>query len=315
MPGSADAQTREGPFWPRLLDALVKLQAKVPADARSSATLGTEREGTGIVIDNDGLVLTIGYVMLEASEVTLGLPGGRTVPASIVAYDYETGFGLVRAAVATGVKPIELGQSATVKERDPVLVAAHGGSEAAMGAYIVSRREFAGYWEYLLDDALFTAPPHPRFGGAALLDKDGKLVGVGSLIVPNALVEPQVPGNMFLPIDLLKPILGDLLATGRSSLPRRPWLGLWTQEVMGRLFVSRVVEGSPAAQAGLEPGDLVLALAGRPVAGLADFYRRLWALGEPGVTVSLQVLKGNTPTDLTLKAGDRYDWLKLNRSL
>jgi S1-C subfamily serine protease len=299
---------------PRLLDAVVKVEAKVPPDARTAASLGASREGSGVVIDNDGLVLTIGYLMLEANEVAVVARGDKRVPAKIVAYDYDTGFGLLRASAPLDVKPMELGNSREVAERDPVLVASHGGATSAIGAIVASRRPFAGYREYMLDDAIFTAPPHPSFGGAALIDKDGKLVGIGSLIVPDAVESAQLPGNMFVPIDLLKPIFGDLLASGRSTRPRRPWLGVWSQEVLGRLFVTRVVEDSPAAAAGLQSGDLVLAVAGRPVTGLAEFYRAIWAAGAPGSPVPLTVLKGVTPTEIVVKSGDRYEWLRLNRS-
>jgi len=299
---------------PRLLDAVVKVESKVPPDARSAASLGTSREGNGVVIDNDGLVLTIGYLVMEANDVSITVRGDRRVPARIVAYDYDTGFGLLRASAPLGVKPLELGDSRGLAEREPVLVAAHGGTEAAIGALVTSRRRFAGYWEYMIDDAIFTAPPHPSFGGAALINKGGKLVGIGSLIVPDAVESAQLPGNMFVPIDLLKPIFGDLLASGRSATPRKPWLGIWSQEALGRVVISRVVEDGPAAAAGLAAGDLVLTVGGRPVTGLAELYRRLWEAGAPGSAVRMTVLKGVVPTDLTIKSGDRYDWLRLNRT-
>ncbi|MGE0748145.1 MAG: S1C family serine protease [Rhodospirillales bacterium] len=312
LPAAAAPETEA--LSPRLLDAVVKVESKVPPDARSAASLGTSREGNGVVIDNDGLVLTIGYLVMEANEVSVMVRGGRRVPARIVAYDYDTGFGLLRAEAPLGIKPMELGDSRGLSERDPVLVAAHGGTEAAIGALVASRRRFAGYWEYMIEDAIFTAPPHPSFGGAALIDKAGKLVGIGSLIVPDAVEEAQLPGNMFVPIDLLKPIFGDLLASGRSTAPRKPWLGIWSQEALGRVVISRVVEDGPAASAGLAAGDLVLTVGGRPVTGLAELYQRLWEAGAPGAAVRMTVLKGVVPTEITIKSGDRYDWLRLNRT-
>ena len=274
MAVSAPAAAQGEALSPRLLDAVVKVEAKVPPDARSAATLGTEREGSGALIDNDGLIVTIGYLVMEASEVSVTI-GGRRVPASVVAYDYDTGFGLLRALAPPGVRPLELGSSAALEEREPVLAAGFGGPDGAVGALVVSKRRFAGYWEYMLDEAIFTAPPHPVFGGAALIDRGGRLVGVGSLVVPDAVEGAQLPGNMFVPIDLLKPILADLLASGKADRARRPWLGVWSQESFGRVLISRVFEAGPAAAAGLAAGDLVLAVAGEPVTSLAAFYGRL----------------------------------------
>lgn len=298
-----------------LFSAIVKVATKVPGDARTARTLGAEREGSGVVIDSSGLVLTIGYLMLEAESAEITLADGRTMPASVIAYDHDTGFGLLRASQELGVTPVKLGRSGDVAPRDRVLVAPYGGAPVAMPALVVGRRPYAGSWEYLLEDAIFTSPPHPSFGGAGLFDLEGRLVGIGSLIVGDA-AEPgeQMPGNMFVPIDRLTPILGDLLESGRSSAPRRPWLGLSSEELRGRLFVLRVAEGGPAASAGIEAGDMVIGVGGVPVAGLADFYRKVWAQGEAGVSVSLDVLHGMTVRPVTVKSIDRYRWLRLERS-
>jgi len=298
-----------------LFGAVVKVATKVPADARTASTLGPEREGSGVVIDGTGLVLTIGYLMLEAESAELTLSDGRTVPAALVAYDHDTGFGLLRANAPLGVRPVTLGKSEDLKPQDRVLVAPFGGPPMAMPALVVGRRAYAGSWEYLLEDAIFTSPPHPSFGGAGLFDAEGKLVGIGSLIVGDAAgPDQQMPGNMFVPIDRLTPILGDLLERGRSSAPRRPWLGLSSEEVRGRLFVLRVSKGGPAASAGIAPGDMVIGVGGAPVTGLADFYRKVWALGEAGVAVPLDVLHGVAIRPVTVKSIDRYQWLKLERS-
>lgn len=294
-----------------LLTAVVKLSAEVPAEARTARFLGTSREGSGVVIDGDGLVLTIGYLILESSSVTIGLADGKSVPARFVAYDHATGLGLVRATAPLGVKALELGDSDALAERQQVLAASHGGVSQAIGAYVVSRRDFAAAWEYMLDKAIFTAPPHPQFGGAALIDGGGKLVGIGSLIVPNAASEQTaLPGNMFVPVNALKPVLGDLLASGRSATGARPWLGLYSEEIRGRLFVTRVPPGGPAHAAGLIPGDLVLTIGGKPVLGLKDYYRKLWSLGPPGIQVPLTVLRGVTPTRFDVKSIDRHDWFR-----
>jgi S1-C subfamily serine protease len=237
--------------------------------------LGREREGSGIVIDNDGLVLTIGYLMVEAYAAEVVDNHGRTVPANVVGYDHETGFGLLRTMEPLKLKPMPLGKSADVKERDPVLVASFGGADMVAGAYIVAKREFAGNWEYMLDEALFTAPPHPAWSGAALINREGKLIGVGSLIVGDAIGgSDKTPGNMFVPIDRLLPILGDLISDGRVAGPGRPWLGINTDELRGRLFVSRVTPGGPAEKAGLKRGDVIVSVNGEPPKSLADFIAR-----------------------------------------
>jgi S1-C subfamily serine protease len=294
-----------------VLAAVVGVSAEVPADARSAATLGTQRAGNGVVIDSDGLVLTIGYLIMEASRTTITAADGRTVPADLVGYDYETGFGLLRAREKLGVKPLELGSAAALEEKTPVLVAGFGGREAVHGARVVSRREFAGYWEYLLDDAIFTAPIYERFGGAALIDGEGKLVGIGSLAVGDAVgPDPLVPGNMFVPIDILKPILADLLEKGRPSKPPKPWIGVITREAGGRLYVIDVSADGPAARAGLKRGDILLSVAGKAINSQADFYKKMWATGDAGTPIELSILQDGEIKTVVVKSIDRYDWMK-----
>lgn len=306
-PGHGGAQSGESIF-----DAVVKVEATVPWDARTARSLGTERSGNGVVIDSDGLILTIGYLILEAESIEV-VVAGRRLPAKYVAYDYDSGFGLVRAALPLDVMPMEFSDSAALGERDSVLVVGYGGPRAAQRATVVSRREFAGYWEYLLENAIFTAPPYPEFGGAALIGPDGRLLGIGSLVVGDALPgEAPTPGNMFVPIDLLKPILGDMLATGRASGPRRPWLGMSTVEMRDHVFVTRVSPGGPAAQAGIEPGDIVLSVGGHGVTGLAELFRRVWAHGPAGVDVPITVVHGTEVRDLVVHTADRYDFLRIN---
>ena len=295
------------------LSSVVEVTASVPADARTAPTLGTERSGSGVVIDDDGLVATIGYLILEAGSVTVGVADGRVVPAEVVAYDHGSGFGVLRTLVPPGVPAIEIGASGELAAGDGVLVAPHGGRERSLPALVTDRRDFAGYWEYLLENAIFTAPPHPQFGGAALINGSGQLVGVGSLLVPDAARAEggSVPGNMFVPVDALTAVLGELISRGRSRRGNRPWLGLHSEILRGRLFVARVMRSGPAWAAGVRAGDLVLGVGESPVADLADFYRKVWAYGEPGVEVPLQVLQGNAPRRLTIRSRDRYDWLKL----
>ena len=291
------------------LRAVVALAVTVPAEARSAATLGRARKGNGVVIDSAGLIVTIGYLILEAASVEV-VAEGKKVPASVVGYDLESGFGLVRASQPLGVKPLPLGASSRTQEREPAIAAAHGGPEEAQPVVIASKRRFAGYWEYMLDEAIFTAPPIAEFGGAALIDPQGRLIGIGSLLVGDALPEPRSPGNMFVPIDLLKPVMADLLALGRSAKPARPWLGINTQAVHGRLFVTRITPESPADKAGVRTGDIILAVGDKPVETLVELYDAIWARGAAGVEVPVTVLRQSDQQRITVKSIDRLTFLK-----
>jgi S1-C subfamily serine protease len=295
-----------------LASAVVRIKTHINPEGRTIEGLGRDREGSGVLIDSDGLVLTIGYLMVEAYAAEVVTNDGRTVPASVVGYDHESGFGLLRTLEPLKLKPMALGKSSEVKERDPVLVASFGGAAMVAPAYIVAKREFAGSWEYMLDDALFTSPPHPAWSGAALIDRAGKLVGIGSLIVGDAVGGGEkTPGNMFVPIDRLPPILADLIANGRIPGPGRPWLGLNAEELRGRLFVSRVTPGGPADKAGVKRGDVIVGVKGEPPKNLADFYRKVWAQGDAGVSVPLEVLQDSAVRRVEVKSINRLDHLKL----
>ena len=260
---SASAAPAQPASVEELVSAVVRINTHITPDGRTVQGLGREREGSGILIDADGLVLTIGYLMVEAYAAEVVDNNGRAVPANVVGYDHETGFGLLRTIEPLKLKPMPLGKSAEIREGDPVLIASFGGPAMVGGAYVVAKREFAGSWEYLLDEALFTAPPHPAWSGAALINREGKLVGVGSLIVGDAARGGEkAPGNMFVPIDRLAPILGDLITAGRTAGAGRPWLGLNTEELRGRLFVSRVTPSGPAERAGIKSGDVIVGVNG-----------------------------------------------------
>jgi S1-C subfamily serine protease len=313
LPDPAIGQAPEPP-----VKGVVQVDAVIPADARSAGSLGTERVGTGVLIDHTGLVVTIGYLILEASEVTITGAGQDAVPATIVAYDHESGFGLIRASQPLKVTPVGLGDAAALRLMQPLLVVSHAGGLDATGVYLVDRREFAGYWEYLLEDALFTSPPHAQFGGAALIDEGGRLVGIGSLFVADAgraaAHGKTVPGNMFVPIDGLKAIMGDLLSRGRRAEPGRPWLGITMEEHRGRVFVTRVAPDGPAEAAGIEPNDMILGIDGVLVESLGDLYRKVWRRGDAGVQVPLDILRGMEVNPVTVRSGDRYRYLRLNPS-
>jgi S1-C subfamily serine protease len=289
---------------------VVKLSIKTLASARTADTLGTEREGTGIVIGADGLLLTIGYLVLEAASVLVVAPGGRVCPATVIGFDHATGFGLLRASPPPPCRPFELGTAAALGELSLACVAAHAGAGGSSYAAVVARRRFTGWWEYMIEDAIFTAPPRHEHSGAALIDADGRLAGVASLWVSDALdAGTAFPGNMFVPVDLLKPLLGDLLAGGRRRGPARPWLGVYTEQHDGHVIVTRVLPDSPAERSGLKRGDVILGVAGRSVGGQSDFYAKLWACGEAGTEITLHVLQQKAVRHLIVRSADRLDYL------
>lgn len=309
--GAHDAGAQEKPD---ILGAILALRAVVPADARTAETLGTERNGTGVVIDSNGLVLTIGYLILEASEVTLHDGAGGATAAQVVGYDHRTGFGLLRALKPLG-NPLRFGNSQALEALQPVLVVGRGDTEIVSVAQVTARKEFAGSWEYLLDNAIFTAPAHRRHSGAALVNIAGELLGIGSLVLPQQVAGVgMIAGNMFVPIDALKPILADLIAGGRPSGSFQPWLGLAPEEVRGHLFVERVSPDGPAEAAGVKPGDLILGIDGQTIGDMATFFRRTWSLGPAGVEVPLDIVRAGVPRRVVVKSADRHAWLRVKRS-
>lgn len=296
--------------------SVVRVKARALPDARSNATLGSLREGSGVIIDDRGYVLTIGYLVIEADAIEITTAQGKTSPATLAGYDHATGFGLLRAALPLGAKPIDLGASAQLVLREPVLVVPHGGSELLNLAYVVSTREFTGSWEYLLDSAIFVSPPTFAWAGSALVSREGKLVGIGSLLVRDSEeAGTPLPGNMFVPIDLLKPILADLIEKGRVSGPPRPWLGMATEELQGRLFVTRVSPEGPADQAGMQRGDIVVGVGADAVNTQAGLYRKLWSLGPAGTEVPLKVLQGASVREIKLRSIDRTEYFRVKPAL
>jgi S1-C subfamily serine protease len=294
----------------RAFDAVVLVRAEVPADGYTASNLGTERGGYGVVIREDGLVLTIGYLINEASQIWLTSNRGAVAAGYRLAYDQATGFGLIQPLGKLDAPHLPLGLAADVQVGDSAFVVGHGGAAHALKTRIFGKREFAGYWEYVLDEALFTAPAHPQWGGAALLDAQGNLIGIGSLLVQQEVNGEAIHVNMFVPTDLLNPILDAMLQTGRSPHPPRPWLGMSTQDPEGKLVVSKLSPGGPAERAGIRVGDMVLGVGALRVHGLAEFFRAVWQLGPAGVEAPLILARGGDVLHITVKSADRSDFLK-----
>ena len=296
-----------------ILRAVVGLRANVPDDAFTANTLGTERAGSAVHIQ-PGLFLTIGYLITEAETVWLSASDGRAVPGHAMAYDQETGFGLVQALGRLELPVVPLGDSERARIGDPVIFAAAGGRRHAIAAKIAGRQEFAGYWEYLLDDAIFTAPAHPFWGGAGLLGADGALLGTGSLVLQQGGEGGKRQDmNMVVPVQLLKPILDDLLRFGRVNRPPRPWLGLYAMEDDEALVVGGLADNGPADKAGLRTGDRILAVNGEEVPDLAGLWRAVWASGPAGCAVQVSLGRGNRNTSVIIPSADRATILKTPR--
>src|SRR5262244_1453338 len=292
------------------MGAVVGLRATIPEDAFTAQMLGTERAGNGVVIRDSGLVLTIGYLITEAESIWLSPGTGPPVPGHALAYDQETGLGLVQALARLDAPALAIGSSAKARVDDHVVVAGAGGRHRSVAARIVAKQEFAGYWEYVLDEAIFTAPAHPNWGGTAVIGANGDLIGIGSL----QLEQPREQGsehlNMIVPIDLLKPILDDLLTLGRRNRPARPWLGLYATEVNNRVVVVGLSNRGPARKADLRTGDVVLEVGGSEVKDLAGLFRRIWSLGNAGVEVPMKIYRDGRTIEVRVPSADRSRFLK-----
>jgi S1-C subfamily serine protease len=298
----------------RVVRSVVGLRANVPTDAFTAGALGTERAGSGVVIRADGLVLTIGYLITEAESVWLISNDGRAVAGHALAYDQTTGFGLVQALGRLNLPAVELGDSDTARIGDAAILAAGGGREHAIESKVVGRQEFSGYWEYLLDEAIYTAPAHPFWSGAALIGADGKLLGVGSLILQQGDGKGRrADMNMIVPIGLLPPILDDLLTLGRTDTPPRPWLGVYVMEGEGGLIVGGLADGGPAERAGLRAGDRIVGFGDEEISDLGTLWRRLWGSGAAGSAVRLRLSRDGSDMALRVTTADRAKFLRAPR--
>ncbi len=293
------------------LNAVVGLRTIVPPDAYTAETLGTERLGHGVLIGKDGVIVTIGYLVTEAETVWIKLADGRVVQGHVIGYDQETGFGMVQALARIDMPYLPLGTSSSAKVGEPVVIGGTGGKSNSVAAQIIAKQEFAGYWEYVLDQAFFTAPSHPHWGGTAMIGPSGELLGIGSLQVQQVRSDGKSEDiNMMVPIDLLKPIMNDMLTTGRPQKPPRPWLGVYATEVGDRIAVAGVAGRGPAKSADLRSGDIIMDVGGAEVRNLAGFFRRVWSLGEAGIEVPVTIVRKGKTIAVTIRSGDRRKFLK-----
>ena len=304
------ASQRPQPDLAGIARSLVRVRAVVPEDALTAGILGVERVGSGIVIDQNGLVLTIGYLIAEATDVWLTPHQGAPLAAHPLAYDQATGFGLVLPLQPLRLPHLPLGTAHELMAGDEVHVLSYAGFAEPQEARVIARREFAGAWEYLLDEAIFTAPAHPHWSGSALIDGRGRLAGLGSLLVRETVAGVETNANMFVPIDLLAPIIGDLITRGRTARPPRPWLGLYAAEMDGSVYVTGVTAGGPAQRAGIREGDVLSQVARHDIGGLPEFYRRVWGCGSAGASIRLTVARRGARVEVTVNSVDRNDLLK-----
>ena len=309
------------------LDAVVQITAKISDDSFSAKTLGCEREGNAVLINENGLLVTIGYLVVDAHAITIRAHGDKPIPAELIGYNHETGMAIIHALDKLSIKPIDLGSAANLIEDTPVIIAPYGGEHHSINATVASRREFTGSWEYLLENAIFTIPIHPNWSGAALISNEGSLCGIGSLWVNDAekldrpitseVPDPDSrktlenrPGNMFVPIDLLKPIYDDLVSFGIVSGDQRPWLGMYTSETMDQLVVSGVIPDAPADRAKIEPGDVVIAINDHEVTNLIEMYTLLWSLGSAGSKITLNLRRDDEYIEIIVKSDSRYNFME-----
>ena len=291
----------------KIYESIVRITSTVPDEARTAASLGTSRRGTGVVID-DKHILTIGYIVAEADKIEIGLPGGKEVPGDLVAYDHSSGFGILKTILPTKLNPLKLGDSDNISEEDLLFVIPYPDQGQGSGARAVSRRSFAGWWEYYLEKPIYTYPMTQSWAGTPLLNSYGEIIGIGSLYVQESVQGVQSPGNLFVPVNILKPILSDLLKNGRRTKEINPYMGINSEEINGKVYITRVSENGPAARAGILSKDIILSVNGIKVNSIKDFYLTAWSLGGPGTLIKLEVERDQKKISFDIKTVDRMDY-------
>ena len=291
----------------RYYESIVSVRSIVPPEARTAASLGVEREGNGVAIDENH-ILTIGYIVLESESIEIGLSDGRSLPAKLIGYDHTSGFGIIKSVVPLTMRPLKLGNSDDINSEEDLLILPSPNRGVGSIVRSVSRRPFTGWWEYFVESPIYTTPPNRFWAGAPILNGNGEILGVGSLFVSESVPGISSPGNMSVPINLLKPILGDLLSNGRRKSKIQPYLGISSDESNDQIIVTRVSKGGPAYQAGVKPQDIIVAINGSQITKLESFYKKIWKSGEAGVTIELSVLRSGSFMNLKIKTVDRLDY-------
>ena len=291
----------------RYYESIVSVRSIVPPEARTAANLGVEREGNGVAIDENH-ILTIGYIVLESESIEIGLSDGRSLPAKLIGYDHTSGFGIIKSVVPLTMPHLKLGNSDDINSEEDLLILPSPIRGAGSIVRSVSRRPFTGWWEYFVESPIYTTPPNRFWAGAPILNGNGEILGIGSLFVSESVPGISSPGNMSVPINLLKPILEDLLTNGRRKGKIQPYLGISSDESNDQIIVTRVSEGGPAYQAGVKPQDIIVAINGSQITKLESFYKKIWKSGEAGVTIELSVLRSGSLMNFKLKTIDRLDY-------
>ena len=292
----------------RIYQSVVKIDSIVPADARTANSLGTIRGGNGIVID-DKHILTIGYIVVEAETITITLPNGGVVPAELAGYDHTTGFGILKTILPSKLTPLQIGNSDKLNKEDLLYVLPYLTEGAPSAVKMVSRRSFTGWWEYFLDKPIYTHPMNTSFAGSALINEFGELLGIGSLYVSDAAAEGvPMPGNLFVPINDLKPILNDLIVNGKRTADVKPYMGLTSNDDTGKVMVTRVNDDGPAAKAGFKENDIILKVNKINIQDTEKFYKTVWSQGGPGTLLDFEIERNNQIISLKLTTMDRNDF-------
>ena len=291
----------------RLFESIVSVRSTIPPGARTAASLGIEREGNGVAIDEKH-ILTIGYIIIESESIEIGLSDGRRLPAKLVGYDHTSGFGIIKSIVPLKMPPLQLGNSDNINSKQDLLMLPSPNRGAGSIVRSVSRRPFTGWWEYFVESPIYTTPPNKLWAGAPILNENGEILGIGSLFVSESVPGISSPGNMSVPINLLKPILADLISSGRRKGKIQPYLGISSDDSNDQIIVTRVSKGGPAYQAGIKPQDIIVGVNGSQISNLKSFYEKVWKSGEAGVTIELRVLRSGTVMDVKVKTIDRLDY-------
>ena len=291
----------------RFYESIVSVRSTVPAGARTASSLGVEREGNGVAIDENH-ILTIGYIVIESESIEIGLSDGRRLPAKLVGYDHTSGFGIIKSVVPLNMPHLQLGNSDNINSKQDLLILPSPNRGGGSIVRSVSRRPFTGWWEYFVENPIYTTPANGLWAGAPILTENGEILGIGSLFVSEAVPGISSPGNMSVPINLLKPILEDLISSGRRKSKIQPYLGISSDDSNDQVIVTRVSNGGPAFEAGIRPQDVIMTINGSQVSNLKSFYEKIWKSGEAGVTIELGVLRRGKIMNYNVKTVDRMDY-------